>query len=514
VRPLSALTLLAVLTAAPLLAAEAATPAEADAWDQFRGPNGSGVARGCTPPVTLDERLVAWKTPVAAGLSSPVLAGKLVFLTAVEDGRLVTLAFEAASGKLAWRRQAPAVPLEAVHSTSSPAAVTPHADRERVYVYFGSCGLLCYDHEGREVWTRPIPTPKNMYGTASSPIGCGDLLVLSLDDDANLPDSKLSRSKLLAVKKATGENAWETPRPFCRSGWSTPSVWDHGDAKDLVVLGSGRVAGYDPQSGAEKWFVTGFSRETIAVPVSSRELLYASSAKIGGIADEQPDPQPFWDAVMQFDANKDGKLQRSEMTGYFAFPLRPELPPEHPGYGIPLPRDKAQREKNLDGLFASIDKNKDGFWTKDEFAASMSSRPGKPLLAAIRPGGQGNVTGTHVAWQLNIHIPEIPSPLLYQNRIYLIRNGGVLAAVDAANGKVLYSESLGASGHYIASPVAANDHVYLASDRGMVTVVKAGDTLQKVSQYSLDELIFVTPAIDATSLYIRSKTTLWAFRRQ
>ena len=244
--------------------------AEADSWNQFRGPNGSGVARACEPPVTLDGSHVAWKTPVPPGLSSPVLAGNRIFLTAVENGRLVTLAFDTASGKPAWRREAPRVPVQKVHKINSPAASTPQVDDERVYVYFGSYGLLCYDHEGREQWTKPIPTPRSLYGVATSPIGHGDWLILVLDNDANLPGSRLSQSRILAVKKSTGETAWETPRPFHRSGWSTPMIWGHGDGKDLVVLGSGRVSGYDPETGAEKWFATGFSRETIAVPVSGR----------------------------------------------------------------------------------------------------------------------------------------------------------------------------------------------------------------------------------------------------
>ncbi|MEA3367726.1 MAG: PQQ-binding-like beta-propeller repeat protein, partial [Planctomycetota bacterium] len=440
--------------------------AEVDPWNQLRGPNGSGVARACQPPVRLDARHVAWKRPVPRGLSSPVLAGNRIFLTAVVYDRLVTLAFDTASGKLAWRRAAPVVPVEKVHKINSPAASTPHVDDERVYIYFGSYGLLCYDHEGREQWTKPIPTPRSLYGVATSPIGHGDSLILVLDNDANLPGSRLSQSKLLAVKKSTGETAWETPRPFHRSGWSTPTIWTHGGGKDLVVLGSGRVAGYDPQTGVQKWFATGFSRETIAMPVSGNGHLYASAA-MGGVPDEQPDPQPFWDAVMQFDGNGDGKLERREMTGHFTFPFRPELPPGHPGYGMPLPGDEAKRKPRLDGMFAWVDKDKNGFWTRDEFLASMSFRRSKPTLMAIRPGGEGDVTETHVTWQLHRNIPEIPSPVFYKDRLYLVRNGGHLAAVDATNGAILYSERLGAPGQYSASPVVANGHLYLASNRGV-----------------------------------------------
>jgi len=137
------------------------------------------------------------------------------------------------------------VPLEKVHEASSPAAPTLSIDNDRVYVYFGCYGLLCYDLEGREQWDRPIPTPKSLYGTATSPIVYGDLLILVIDNDANLPGSKLSQSKIIDLNKSTGELVWETLRPFHRSGWSTPTMWTHGDGRELVVLGNGRLRGYD-----------------------------------------------------------------------------------------------------------------------------------------------------------------------------------------------------------------------------------------------------------------------------
>ncbi len=481
-------------------------------WNRFRGSESSGVARASRPPVKIEAGCLAWKTPVPPGHSSPVLSRDRIFLTAIEGDRLVTLAFDAASGQRAWRQEAPNVPIEKVHAISSPAASTPYVDDERVYVYFGSYGLLCYDHSGREQWRKPIPTPKSLYGMATSPIGSGDNLILVLDSEANLPDSKLSQSRILALKRATGELFWETARPFLRSGWSTPIIWSHDDGQDLVVLGGGRVCGYDPRTGAEKWFATGFSRETIAQPVSGNGQVYASAAMLGGVADEQPDPQPFWKAMLQFDANGDGKIERSEMTVHFAFPLRPELPVEHPGFGIPLPDDPVKRKARQAEVFASMDKDKDGFVTGEEFLANMSFNRGKPRLMAIRPGGQGDVTTTHAVWQMHQGIPEIPSPLFYEGRLYLVRNGGVLTAVDAANGKIIYSERLGSAGQYCASPVVANDHLYLLSNRGGVSVVQTGDSFKLVHQHDLKETAVATPALDATTLYLRTETNLWAFR--
>jgi outer membrane protein assembly factor BamB len=486
--------------------------ADSTNWNQFRGSSGSGVAPASRPPVKIEASCLAWKTSVPPGHSSPVLSRNRIFLTATEGDRLVTLAFDPASGQRAWRQEAPKVPIEKVHAISSPAASTPCVDDERVYVYFGSYGLLCYDHAGREQWRKPIATPKSLYGMATSPIAYGENLILVLDNEANLPESKLSQSKILALKKATGELTWETPRPFLRSGWSTPTIWNHTAGQDLVVLGGGRVCGYDPQTGLEKWFATGFSRETIAQPVAGNGLVYVSAAMLGGVADEHPDPLPLWKAMLQFDANGDGKIARSEMTEHFTFPLRPELPVEHPGFGIPLPNDPAKRKKAQEGTFASVDKNKDGFWTREEFLAHMSFNRGKPRLVAIRPGGRGDVTATHVVWQLHQGIPEIPSPVFYQDRLYLVRNGGILTAVNAANGRIIYSERLGSPGQYSASPVVAQDHLYLISNQGVVSVVKTGDTFQMVRQHDLKEPVFATPAFDAATLYIRSEANLFAFR--
>ncbi|MED5587025.1 MAG: PQQ-binding-like beta-propeller repeat protein [Verrucomicrobiota bacterium] len=481
-------------------------------WNQFRGPNGSGVATGCQPPLKPEDSHQAWKTAIPPGLSSPVISKGKLFLTAIENNRLVTLAYESKSGKLLWQREAPEVPLEKVHKTSSPATSTPLVDTKHVYVYFGSFGMICYDHEGREKWKKTIPTPGSLYGMSTSPIAYKDTVILVIDNDKNLPRSRLSQSKIVAFHKDTGKVVWETGRPHHRSGWSTPIIWNQGAGKELVVLGNGNVRGYNPDTGAEKWFVGGFSRETIAVPVSGNGHVYISSAQLGGVADEKIDPKPFWQAIMSFDANKDGKLERKEMTGNFTYPLRPELPPGHAGFGIPLPRDKKHRKSRLDGIFGWVDRNRDGYWTNEEYTAHMAFRRGKPLLAAIRPGGTGNIEESHVTWELNRSIPEIPSPLFHEDLIYLVRNGGLLAAVDAKEGDQLYRERLGGSGQYSASPVAANGHLYLISNLGLLSVVKTGRKFNLIHSYDLKEPVLVTPAIDATTLYIRSEKNLVALR--
>ena len=482
-------------------------------WNQYRGPNGSGLAKDSRPPIKPSNRNLAWKIDVSPGFSAPVLSADRIFLTGLDTDRLVTLALNKADGKLLWKNQTPKVELEKVHKASHPATSSALVSGNRVFTYFGSYGLLCHDLDGKELWKKSIPTPRTLYGMSTSPIAHGDLVIMVLDNDANLPNSRLSESKVVAYRQSDGEVAWEIPRPLHRSGWSTPIIWQHNNGTELVILGNGRVSGYDMKSGSQKWFVTGFSRETISTPVAGENILFASSSKLGGGSDIRVDPLPFWDAVIQFDQNGDGKIERKEMIGHFTFPIRPELSPGHPGFGIPLPDNKRRRQERLDGMFRGMDRNRDGFWSKEEFMGNMRGGRGKPLLIAIRPGGQGDITDTHLKWELNRSIPEIPSPLLYDNIIYMVRNGGLLAAVDAINGKLHYRERLNAPGQFSASPIGANGHVYLCSNRGVITVVKTGQEFSIVHQYDLKDPIHATPAIDQNTLYVRTGKFLLAFRK-
>lgn len=483
-------------------------------WNQFRGSNGSGVAVDCKPPVRIDAGKATWKIESPPGQSSPVLSNDLIIITAVDGDRLVTIAYAKSDGALVWRKDAPKSPPEKIHPSGSRAAASACVDGDRVYVYFGAYGLICYDLKGAEVWKKPIPTPRSLYGMSTSPIVHGDLLLMVLDNDANMPKSRVSQSRIIALNKMNGKKVWEAHRPFHRSGWSTPTIWKRKGGTELVVLGNGQLRGYDVNTGDEKWHVNGFSRETIAIPIVGDGLVYAAASMRGGVADDKPDPEPFWKAVAQFDTNKDGKLVRSEMTEHFTFPFRPELPPGHPGFGMPLPKDAGRRKQRLDGMFHGIDKNKDGFWTREEFLSVLSfNNRVKPQLVAVKPGGRGDVTSSHVAWSIRRGLPEIPSPVLYKDRIYMIRDGGLLSVANARDGKLIHRARTGASGHYRASPVIADDYLYVISEPGVVSVFRAGDEAELVHQHDLGDTVAATPAIDASTIYIRTKTRLMAFRK-
>lgn len=143
-------------------------------WPRFRGSNGSGVADDQAPPVKLGpDTNVKWSVSVPAGLSSPIVAGDNLVLTAFEGGKLYTIAYRRADGKEAWRREASAKKIEPfLRGEGSPAASTPATDGERIVSYFGSCGLVCYDLAGKELWKYEMPTATTWanFGSGVSPI--------------------------------------------------------------------------------------------------------------------------------------------------------------------------------------------------------------------------------------------------------------------------------------------------------------------------------------------------------
>jgi outer membrane protein assembly factor BamB len=181
-------------------------------------------------------------------------------------------------------------------------------------------------------------------------------------------------------------------------------------------------------------------------------------------------------------------------------------PPDHPGYAVPFAfkRDFKNRDSDKDGALTEAE------WNRSVAAWEASSRP---VLMAVRPGTDGGGgTGERVVWKWSRGLPEMPSFLIYRDRLYLVRDGGLLTCLTAADGRSVYQERVGVAGQYTASPVAADGRIYLASVSGSVTVVAAaGDTLEVLARNPLGEGIHATPAIAGTSLYVRTVGHVMAF---
>ncbi|MBN1125013.1 MAG: PQQ-binding-like beta-propeller repeat protein [Sedimentisphaerales bacterium] len=471
-------------------------------WNQFRGPNGQGVMEeGGIPSSFGPEKNVVWKVEIPEGQSSPVIWDNRIFLTAAESRNakeLITLCFDRTSGTILWRKVVRTEERIRLHSMNTPTSSTPAADADHVYVYFGSYGLLCYDHAGNKVWERRMDTAKNRYGAATSPILYEDKVILCLDNDGGT-------SRLLAVHRDTGKTVWEQPRSLFSAGWSTPMIWRHKDGEELVVMGARRLTSYDAKTGEELWWAGSFSVETVSIPVSGEGLLFANTSALGGRGNEETNAELTWKiTVEEFDKNHDNIIERDEMTEGFGIPIRPELSRDNPGYALPI--------RDIDGLMRFLDKDGDKAINESDWMTTISGFVAgkRPILLAIRPGARQDARLSHVVWESRQGIPEIPSMLYCRSKLFFVRDGGLVTCLEAATGKQLYQEKLDAPGQYVASPIAAGNNVIVASLRGVITVIRLDDKLDILAQNDFKEKIYAAPAATEKRLYLRTADHCYA----
>lgn len=465
--------MIAVLLAMALVGA-----AEATGWDRFRGPNGSGVAEVTNLPSEFGpDRNVAWKVDLPQGFSSPVVYGERIFLTGFRHGALLTFALDRHTGRLLWEREAPRDRTEPLDKRNHPAAASAATDGRRVFVFFGDYGLLAYDVDGKELWRRPLGPFDNIYGMGASPVIVDDLVVLSCDQSTG--------SFIAAFDAATGAERWKTMRPEAKSGHSTPIVWRPPSGPAQILLpGSFLLSAYAADSGRRVWWAGGLSFEMKSVPVVHGDTLFINGF---GSTENEPgarvDVPTAAEVFAAHDPDKDGRM------------AMPEIPESH-------------RRRSI--AFADLDR--DRHMSVEEwnyYKAAMDSENG---MLAIRLGGSGDMTEKAVKWAYRRSVPQLPSPIVYGNVLYMVNDGGIVTSLHPETGAVIQQGRLkGAIDSYYASPVAGDGKIYFTSERGKVSVLKPGGSLEPVVVNDLLEDVYATPALVDGRIYLRTRGTLYAF---
>jgi outer membrane protein assembly factor BamB len=462
-------------------------------WAQFRGPQGAGIAaEGPALPVEFNsEKNLIWKTEIGKGNSSPCIWGDKVFLTAFEGKTLQTLCLDLKTGKTLWEQSVTAEKLERVHPINTPATPTAVADGERVYVYFGSYGLISYDFSGKKVWERRLPPPPvNMYGTASSPILAGGKLIFFVD--------MRKGSWIEAADPKTGETIWKTEREGFTGSWSSPLHWQNNGVDEIVIYGIWWMKGYDLKDGSERWSLPGLTDEPCITPVIGDGLIYLTSYNMKNNPEVIGLPY-FSDLLEEYDQNGDGELNFEEIKENKSVLSRYDADGEgdHP----------------LRGFFRFLDVDRSGNITEKEWAKMISfldSFEQENALLAVRPGSYGG-SETKVEWRHSYGVPECPSPLFYDGLVYMVKNGGIISCLEAKTGGLKYQSKLGAGGPYYSSPVVGDGKIYVASARGVIAVFKVGEELEVLARNNLGERIMATPAIVNGKIYVRTEKSLFAF---
>jgi outer membrane protein assembly factor BamB len=327
--------LLSVLCIALLLAPAAA----ADDWPLFRGPNAGAVPDDPDLPERWSEtENVVWRTTIpGTGWSSPVVWGDHVFLTAAisagkeaepvkglydpgeEHGKTRSTAsqrwmvydVDVQTGAIRWATELRNTPaLVTRHIKNSFASETPVTDGERVYVYFGSLGVVAaLDLEGRTAWAKEVAAldGRQGFGTATSPLLHEDRLYIVHDN--------LTRSFMAAFDKRTGTEIWRVEREEVEN-WSTPIVWQNERRTEIVTAGMNKVRSYG-LDGSLLWELKGMTVNTVPTPFAKHGLLYVSSGYPGG------NPRPVY--AIRPGASGDISLKPGETSNEFIAWYQPLL---------------------------------------------------------------------------------------------------------------------------------------------------------------------------------------------
>ena len=419
-------------------------------WPQWRGPGANGIAPDTTLPVTWNgTENVAWKARIGGlGVSTPIVSGDRVFVTS-QIGAGVRRPGN--HPRLVQGADAAAAGERALGTNR---AADPADKTTFVIEAFNRA-------DGKRLWQRaidaegPLPAVHEKHNLASPSPATDGRLVFAWFGTGQL--AALDFSGKIVWQRHLGKEI----SPFEINWGHTSSPLVHGDL--LILLCDHAPASYllalDKASGKERWKVDrGKGRASYSTPfvvqtAAGAEIVVNSSERVDGYS---ATGEHLWHVG---DANR--------------FPI--PVPVVHDGV----------------------------------IYMSRGYRSG-PFFA-LRAGGRGDLSATHVKWQVPTGAPYVSSLLYYDGRVYMANDVGVLTAVDAASGERIWQERV--DGVFSASPVAGAGHVYFPSEGGVTMVVKAGAKPEIVSRNDIGERIIASPAIASGRLFLRTDDHLFAIGR-
>jgi outer membrane protein assembly factor BamB len=470
----SALVVVGILA---LVSGAAQAAAQDSGWSRFRGPNGSGIANVADLPAEFGpEDAVIWRQAVPRGKSSPVLGERHVFLTAAEAGELVVLAYDRATGALAWRVAIEPDNEADLHPDNDGAVATPATDGENVFVVFATLGVVALNGEGQELWRRPVGPLDSFYGHSASPVLAGDTLVMLFD--------QRSGSHLLGLDRLTGRELWRRERLARVPSWSTPILYPSDEQPEqILVAGSTWLDAYALETGEPFWELPGLGYWPIASPAVDGGVLVAAAPDQAGAP-----PETFEAVLSQGDANGDGRMSRDELLGL----------PRYSTLGI---------------HYAFGDVDDDGHWTRAEYDAVFTEAFTEEYGAVgIRLPASGSVEEPTVIWRDQRAVPYHATPIMIEGLVYLIADNGIVSVLDRDTGELLRRERLSRAGTNVSSsPVLGDGKIYIATADGELYVLRAGADWEVLATNDLAEPMYATPALAPGRIFVRTDGHLYAF---
>jgi outer membrane protein assembly factor BamB len=419
-------------------------------WPQWRGPSSLGIsAETGLPQRWSATENVAWKAKLAGfGASSPVVTGGLVAVTSQIGS------YRASGGRdpLLARDDPSLAGRE--HAMSGP-AIASGDSRGGLFLAVEAFGAA----DGKRAWeyriaaTGELPKLHEKHNLATpTPVSDGERIY-----------AWFGNGQVVALDRQ-GREVWKRHLGQEYGSFLTP--WGHGSSpvlyKDLLILLCDHqpvayLLALDKRTGEQRWKVDQkgdrVSHSTpVAVPgPRGDELIVNSSARI-----EAYDP----------------------LTGALLW---------HAGTERQTPIPSAVFADGV--IYLSR-----GYRNSD--------------VLAIRAGGRGDVTPTHVRWRMPSGASYVPSILHYQGLIYMTNEVGVVTCAEAATGQQVWRGRL--DGVFFASPVAGDGKVYLASETGETFVLLAGRKQEVLARNRLDERFLASPAISGGKIFLRGDGVLFA----
>ena len=357
-------------------------------------------------------------------------------------------------------------------------------------------------------WSSPVVWGKQIWLTTATP-DAKQLFALCIDADSG---KVLRDQKLFEVERP------QFIHQFNSAGSPTPVIEE---GRVYVTFGSPGTACLDTQSGQVLWerrdLECNHYRGAGSSPILYRDLLimnFDGSDAQFIIALDKKTGKTVWRKDRSIDFNDLGADGKPKSEGDFRKSFATPHVAEIDGKAL-LISQGANAAYGYDPLTG------EEFWRVEERTShSAGTRPvighgliffptgwSQGQLLAVKPGGHGDITSSHIAWKLTKAVAKKPSLIFANDLIYMINDGGVATAIEATTGKEVWSERIG--GNYSASPIVADGKIYFFSEEGKTTVIAAGREFKKLTENILPGGFMSSPAVIDNALILRTKTDLY-----
>ncbi len=435
------------------------SPAAAEDWARFRGPNGTGISTDAEPtPVEWSPtKNLKWKVRLPGpGSSSPIIVGDRVIVTCWsgygvdrndpgDQANLVRhlLCYDRNDGSLIWERKIDSVLPEdqygGMFAEHGYASHTPVSDGQRIFAFFGKTGLHAFDMDGNPLWSKTLGSESDPrgWGSASSPILYGKLVIVPAIAESEA---------LVALDQETGNEVWRQEAQGFGGTWGTPILVPvDGERTDLVMGVPYEIWAFNPETGKLRWFCTAMDTNSYCSSVVAQDsVVYGIEGRGGGsIAVKAGGNGDVTASNVVWSGQDSSRIGTPLLSGGKLFAI---------SGGVMTCIDAASGKRLFQGRLSSPRGN----------AAEANPQP--------QPGGPGQGRGG--------------------------RGGG----------------RGGMGGQDYSSPVAAGDRLYYVSRSGEMYVLKMGEMFEELARNRVTddaEDFSATPAISHGALFIRSSAHLY-----